>query len=334
MKLGLAYDLKQDIPAGQGQPEDHLEEYDSIETVDGIASVLGGLGHEVVRLGGGRSFLTRVLSERVDFVFNIAEGRGNYRSREAQVPSVLEMLDIPYAGSDPQCLAVCLDKPLTNRIVKTAGVRVPQNRVVNSAKDLETINWNGFPFPAFIKPAHEGSSKGVRSTSKVDRGAIAEVVRRALEHYHQPIMVEEFIAGEEVTVGTVGNPPAVIGIMRVVPRQPSPDFIYSLAVKRDWENIVDYECPAKLPPRVTVAVVDSCLKAFQVLGCRDFARMDFRILADGTPVFLEVNPLPGLNSRTSDLCILAGKAGWSYARLIEGILGAALDRYAECILRR
>ncbi len=92
MKVGLAYDLKKDVMASQSQPEDALEEYDSLETVDGIAAVLESLGHTVVRLGGGRDFLANVLQNSVDFVFNIAEGRGNYRSREAQVPSVLEML--------------------------------------------------------------------------------------------------------------------------------------------------------------------------------------------------------------------------------------------------
>ncbi len=92
--------------------------------MDGIAFVLESLGHQVMRLGGGREFLTNILSSQVDFVFNLAE-RGNYRSREAQVPSVLEMLGIPYSGADPQCLAVCLDKPLTNRLVATTGVRIP-----------------------------------------------------------------------------------------------------------------------------------------------------------------------------------------------------------------
>ena len=109
MKIGLSYDLKEEVTLDQEHPEDALEEYDSLETVDNIAASLEYLGHSVVKLSGGRKFLTNILQSDVDFVFNISEGRGNYRSREAQIPAILEMLDIPYSGSDPQCLAISLD---------------------------------------------------------------------------------------------------------------------------------------------------------------------------------------------------------------------------------
>ncbi|MDO8567087.1 MAG: ATP-grasp domain-containing protein [Dehalococcoidales bacterium] len=333
MKLGLAYDLKKDVTVGQSYPEDALEEYDSLETVDGITCVLESLGHSVVRLGGGREFLNNILHNEVDFIFNISEGRGNYRSREAQVPSVLEMLNIPYSGADPQCLAICLDKPLTNQLVAAAGVGVPRCQVVNNRSELSEVNWEGFPFPAFVKPVHEGSSKGVRIKSRIEsQSEIVSVVGALLDAYRQSVMVEEFIAGDEVTVGIVGNrPPAVVGIMRIVPRQKSPNFVYSLEVKRDWERLVEYECPARLEPGVAQKITDFSLKAYAVLGCRDFARIDFRIRTDGTLYFLEINPLAGLNPRSSDLCILAGKVGWSYQALISGILNAGLDRYPQCI---
>ena len=109
MRIGLSYDLKETIALQQAACDDICEEYDSSETVDLIAASLEAEGHTVTMLGGGREFLGKILQEKVDFVFNIAEGRGTYRSREAQVPSILEMLDIPYSGSDPQCLAICLD---------------------------------------------------------------------------------------------------------------------------------------------------------------------------------------------------------------------------------
>ncbi len=106
--------------------------------------------------------------------------------------------------------------------------------------------WENFPFPAFVKPVHEGSSKGIRFGSRVESEAIARVVGDLLERYRQPVMVEEFIAGDEVTVGMVGNPPAVIGAMRIVPRQSTLFFVYSLEVKRDWQNLVDYESGTQL----------------------------------------------------------------------------------------
>ena len=330
MRIGLAYDLKDKVPEPQGKPEDALEEYDSLETVDAIAKAIEAQHHSVVKLGGGREFLNNVLGQRVDLVFNIAEGLGNYRSREAQVPSVLEMLGVPYSGSDPLCLAVSLEKPLAKRLVSFSGVATPRWQVVSDTRQLKEVEWGQFPLPAFAKPAHEGSSKGIRITSRLENSQqIVEAVTGLLEYYQQPVMVEEFISGEEVTVGVIGNsPPKVVGIMRVVPRKKTDCFVYSLEVKRDWESLLTYECPALLGKGVLQDIADSSLKAYEALGCRDFARMDFRISPDGTPYFLEINPLPGLNPKSGDLPIMAGKMGWTYEALISAVLNAALQRYS------
>src|SRR4030043_106602 len=138
MKIGLAYDLKEAVVPASSCPEDTLEEYDSPETVAAIADALENLGHSVVKLGGGKEFIANILQNNVDFVFNISEGLGNHKSREAQVPSILEMLDIPYSGSDPQCLAICLDKPLTTILVNLAGINTPKWRVVKTQDQLKS----------------------------------------------------------------------------------------------------------------------------------------------------------------------------------------------------
>lgn len=336
MRIGLAYDLKEAVrnEIGISGADDRLEEYDSQETVDALADAISSLGHQVLPLGGGKEFIGNILREHVDFVFNIAEGRGSYRSREAQIPSILEMLSVPYFGSDPQCLAVCLDKPLTKSIVANAGISTPQWRVVANAQELTDIDWKDFHFPAFVKPAYEGSSKGILGGCRVtEQKMIREPVINLLERYNQPVLIEEYIDGDEVTVGIVGNhPPKIVGIMRVVPRQKTECFIYSLEVKRDWERLVEYECPAKLSEAVIQAVTDAALKIFKVLGCRDISRVDFRINADGAPFFLEINPLPGLNPHSGDLPIMAGKMGYKYQELIAAALNAALSRYPECAL--
>ncbi|HUU64320.1 MAG TPA: D-alanine--D-alanine ligase [Dehalococcoidia bacterium] len=333
MKIGLSYDLKQVVSPEQNQPEDALEEYDSQETVEAITKAIKAQGHSVVRLGGGRKFIANILLEDIDLVFNIAEGLGNHRSREAQVPSILEMLDIHYSGSDPQCLAICLDKPLSKKLVALAGVCTPRWHVINSEKDLHQIDWDYFPFPAFIKPAHEGSSKGIRLSSRVDNmKKMTEVATVLLERYQQPVMVEEFIAGSEVTVGVVGNhPPKVLGIMRILPKKSGDYFVYSLEVKREWESLVDYECPAQMKGSILQDITDSSLMVFEALGCRDIARIDFRLNSNGKPCFLEINPLPGLNPHSGDLPIIASKMGWTYEALILAILTAALERYPQCV---
>ena len=331
MKIGLAYDLKEEVPLNKEHPDDALEEYDSLETVEAIVSVLESQGHSVAKLSGGRKFVDNVLQNSVDFVFNIAEGRGTYRSREAQIPALLEMLDIPYSGSDPQCLALCLDKPLTKRIVQTAGIRTPRWHLITSKKELGELCRDSFPLPAFVKPAFEGSSKGVRLSGRVETNEqMGKVTGALLEQYHQPVIVEEFIAGDEVTVGMVGNfPPKIIGMMRILPRKRSDYFIYSLEVKRDWQNQVDYECPAQLEARILQKIADFSLKVFETLGCRDVARIDFKLDREGMPYFLEINPLPGLNPKSSDLPIMAAKMGWDYRKLVSSIFRAALERYPE-----
>src|SRR5437899_3889588 len=116
MKIGIAYDLKADEPVPVGVPDDFQEEFDSPATIEAIATALRGLGHDVEKLGDGRELLERLLAQPPDFVFNFAEGQGIGRSREARVPALLEMLGIPYTGSDPLTLAVTLDKDCAKRL--------------------------------------------------------------------------------------------------------------------------------------------------------------------------------------------------------------------------
>jgi len=332
MRIGLSYDLKETIAILQANCDDAFEEYDSWETVELIAAALEAEGHTVTMLSGGREFLGKILHDKVDFIFNIAEGRGAYRSREAQVPSILEMLDIPYSGSDPQCLAICLDKPLTKKLVASEGVSTPNWRVINDRQELRQIDTCDFPLPAIVKPAYEGSSKGIHLTSVVeDTKQAIKAIESLLEKYQQPAMVEELILGDEVTVGMIGNsPPNVLGIMRIMPKQRNSYFIYNLDVKRNYLDLVEYECPAGLEKKVLQYIQVSSLRVFQALGCRDFARLDFRISTAGVPYFLEINPLPGLGTH-SDLVIMAKKMGWSHKQLISAVLNAAIERYPQCV---
>ncbi|MCJ7515233.1 MAG: D-alanine--D-alanine ligase [Dehalococcoidia bacterium] len=335
MKIGLAYDLKDEVTSTANLPEDALEEYDSPETIEAITAAIEPLGHSVIKLGGGREFVANILQSDVDFVFNISEGLGNYKSREAQVPSVLEMLGVPYSGSGPQCLTICLDKPLTKTLVTTAGVRTPRWHLVTDYGQLNDITADDLPLPAFVKPAYEGSSKGIRLGSRAETAAqVSEIAAGLLEKYLQPVMIEEFIAGDEVTVGLLGNyPPAVLGIMRVLPKQNNTHFIYSLEVKREWEQLVNYECPAQLEADTLKEITDFSLTVFKLLDCRDFARLDFKLNAQGVPYFLEINPLAGLNPKSSDVPIMVYKLGWTYQSLIAAILNTALQRYPQCVRR-
>jgi len=328
MIIGITYDLKSTAPSAPDLPDDAQEEFDSPHTIDAIARVLRDLGHRVIKLGDGRDFLQQVLATPPDFVFNFAEGTGVSRSREARVPAVLDLLGIPYTGSDPLTMAVTLDKDCAKTLVAAAGVAVPRSVLLEPDQAVTPAALADVPLPWVVKPAWEGSSKGIRSKCLVERAAdLPDVVAGLRRDHRQPILVEEYIAGVELTVGIHGNtPPQVLGVMGVVPVQATERFIYSLEVKRDYRRQVRYECPpAGVAAPQCAAVEGAALAAWRALGCRDIARVDFR-LRDGVPYFLEVNPLPGLNPDDSDLVILAQLAGWSYAQLIETIVNAALRR--------
>src|SRR5919205_2225401 len=126
MRIGIAFDLKPAGPLPAGAPDDLHEEFDSPVTVRAIADVLRGLGHDVRELGNGRPLLEALLRDPPDLVFNLAEGTGVSRSREARVPAVCEMLAVPHTGSDPLALAVALDKDMTRRVAESLGVTVPK----------------------------------------------------------------------------------------------------------------------------------------------------------------------------------------------------------------
>lgn len=336
MHVGIAFDLKVDHPVPTDAPDDLFEEFDSPVTVQAIADVLRSAGHTVSELGNGKKLLTALLQSPPDFVFNIAEGTGIGRSREARVPAVCEMLGIPYTGSDPLTLAVALDKDMTRRIVADAGVLLPKGFVL--AVPIEAYDGDGSEFaavlseheltlPVIAKPICEGSSKGIRNRCLIETAEqFGPTVVELWSNYKQAVLVEEFIAGEEVTIGIVGNdPPTVLGAMRVVPNIATDKFVYSLEVKRNWEESVTYECPVKLPTDVLERLERAALESYVAVGCRDVARIDFRI-RDGQPYFIEVNPLPGVNPISSDLILISKAMGVSHSELILRIFDAAVAR--------
>ena len=336
MRIGIAYTLKPDDPSPAGVPDDAYEEFDSPATIVAIADALKSLGHTVAELGDGKPLVEKLLTDPPEFVFNISEGQGSSRIREARVPAVCELLGIPYTGSDPLTLAAALDKDMTRRIVGEAGVTIPEGFTLSppprpydghGSEFPALLELRGLSYPVIAKPVCEGSGKGIRNRCLIRTAEeFAPVLTELWANYRQPVLVEEFISGDEVTVGILGNtPPEVLGCMKVMPNTPSKEFVYSLEVKRDKEKLVTNECPAKLPRSVQQALEQKALAAYEAIGCRDVARLDFRI-RDGVPYFIEVNPLPGLNPVRSDLILISKAMGVSHAEVIGRILDAAITR--------
>lgn len=330
LHIGIAYDLKSDAVPAKGQPDDILEEYDSPETVAALGRALGDLGHETIDLGGGRRFLETMLSgrPRPDLIFNIAEGRGS-RSREAHVPAACEMLGIPYTHSDPLTMALTLDKNLTKRIALSHGIPTAPFCLIERSEDLAAARLP--PFPVIAKPNGEGSSMGIRRDSLcADSAALARRVELLLSDYRQPVLVESFLPGAEVTVAVLGNGPnaRALAAMEIAPQSGNNDtFIYSLETKRNYLAEVDYHVPPRLPSSTIAAIEERAVAIYRAIGCRDTARIDLRLDAAGQPCLVEVNALPGLDPLRSDLPIMCGRLGVSYQELIDRIVRHATDRW-------
>ena len=329
MKIGIAYNLKDELTPLSILNSEHNEEFDTLRTIDAICGTLEKNNFEAVRLGATIGIVDKLRKEKVDFVFNIAEGYYG-RNRESCIPSVLEMLSIPYSGSDPLTLGLTLDKIFTKKIFQCAKIPSPSYYIVRNAKDVDGIE-NQLQYPMITKPAWEGSSKGIYNSSRVfDKKQLERNIRVLLKKYpKQPILVEEYIKGREITVGLIGNNPVqILGLMEIVNKKnPGEDFFYSLQVKRNWQNLVYYEFPPKIPSSLDVKIKRYATLAFKELGCRDIARVDFRISEYNEPYVLEVNPLPGLSPDYGDLVIMAQKNGMTYDDLILNILKSAFSRH-------
>jgi D-alanine-D-alanine ligase len=322
IRVGFTYNVKR---VADGDDE---AEWDPPETIIAIANALARQGHIVVHLEATPD-LPRVLAEAdVDLIFNIAEGVEG-RNREAQVPALCELLGIPYTGSDSATLAIALDKALGKKVLLQHDILTPKFQVMESPRERLDAEMR---FPLIVKPNAEGSSKGIGSTSVVDNEEeLREKVKELIERYRQPALVEEYIAGREFTVGLLGDkrprvlPPMEIKFKKAENTRP----VYDFAVKQEWEEYVYYECPAKLTEAEQKAMEKIARATFWALDCRDVARVDMRMDADGRIYVLEVNPLPGLTPDYSDLVLIAKACGMEYDQLIAEIMTGGLRRLRE-----
>ena len=311
MRIGLTFNLK---PVGA--TGDRYEEFDSEETIAALERAIRANGHETVRLGWGEEMLRALESERVDGVFNLAEGIGG-RGRESQVPAVLEMYGIPCSASSALSIGLTLDKSLAKRVARAAGIATAPFEV----RRQKTEGRSSLRFPLFCKPCSEGSSMGITAASVChDEAQLATAVDRLLQY--GPVLIEEFLPGDEYTVGIVDGEP--IGVMQVLPQKHEEHFIYSLEVKRDYLTRVDY-CVFRDDEIEAVAMA-----VWRAFDLRDVARVDIRRDRDGIPNFVEVNPLPGMNPVTGDLIILATRMGWKYEDLIGAVVDSATHRWSAC----
>ncbi len=315
MRIGLTYDLQTD------STDPRQAEFDPPGTIAAVDAALQALGHEVVRLGGAADLLRAPQRlHDVGFVFNLAEG-AHGRCREAWVPMLLERWGVPFVGSGSTTQALALDKVMSKRLAHASGLLTPSWCVLEQANAAPRAAELGFPL--IVKPRWEGSGAGI------DPGAVvqdlASLRRRAawvIERYDQPCLVEQFIPHGELTVFLIGNnpPQALPAIQR--PLEPVSRLSCHVAgssTARTWL------CPIDLTADVDAAAGRIAAAAFEALRCRDVARVDLRVDAQGRIYFLEINPLPSFDPDGS-LGLLAEYLGLTYTHLVGQILNTALLR--------
>ncbi|HLD88146.1 MAG TPA: ATP-grasp domain-containing protein [Candidatus Omnitrophota bacterium] len=323
-KIGLTYDLKSDWQASSDDPVDAAAELDSSRTVECLKKAFESAGHTVKLIGGVKHLLKMLPDPGVDIVFNIAEGHRG-RNREAQVPLILELFNIPFAGADALTLGLTLDKVAAKKCFIADGIPTARYFKATAEDDLGELNTIGFPL--FVKTLHEGTSKGITPGSRVENfKRLKKQVDFINMNYKQPALVEEFIKGTEFTVGIIGNDPP----------QAMPVVQYAIDGKTELGNAfytyahvvdksVEYICPAPIDEDLARKLQDIAICAYKSVDCRDFGRVDFRMDKEGKPYVLEINPLPNLSP--DDVFVLFGNAlKLTYNQIINKILDEALVR--------
>jgi len=345
MKIALLYSSKVGVSVSLNRrhleekseeeepPPDLLAECDSDETILAIQKALEER-YEVFPIESDENAFERIKEIKPHLVFNIAE-RLYGPNRESHIPTLCEIVDIPYTGSDPLTLGICLDKSRAKEILSYHGIPNPAFWTVESASKIP----QEIELPAIVKPLYEGSSKGIRNNSVVnDWNELCIRIEEVTSLYKQPVIVERFLKGREFTVGVLGNHPhlEILPIVEIdhtmLPEGAMP--IYSYEAKWIWDRpeqpLEIFKCPAQtssdLRRRIGEVVAKTCL----VLRIKDWCRIDIRLDEKEEPNILEVNPLPGILPNPEENSCLpkaARTAGYSYSALIHRVVDAAMERY-------
>jgi len=346
MHIALSFNLKGDAAVVMEEPaeppsappglasDDLYAEWDDIDTIKAVEAALASR-HRVTLIEANLDAFEAYRRLRPDLVFNIAEGLHG-ASREAQVPAMLDMLGIPYTGSAPLTLGLCLDKRRSKEILAHNGIATPAFTVVSSLAEIP----KQLRYPLIVKPALEGSSKGVTDKALVhNRHELVLQLEWVFGTYQQPALIEDFLPGREFTVALIGNGNelTVLPIVEInfdtLPAGVQP--IYSYEAKWLWDQEEDplqiFSCPACLTPLLQLQIEELCKAAFLALDCRDWCRIDVRLDVQGRPHIIELNPLPGILPRPEqNSCFpkAARAAGLSYEETILAVVDAACARHA------
>jgi len=329
MIIGMTYDKREDYELINGQPFDLFFEFDQIETINYLVDILKRLGHDVIEIGNINQLVKFLNKEKeIDLIFNIAEGLEG-RSREAQVPALLEAYGIPYTFSDPYTMILCMEKSKIKQLLRFSNIPTPDFFVINNMNSLGGKIIENLTFPVIIKPLFGGCSMGISNDSiTYDFSSTINQIRTTYNLYQQPVLVEDFLPGREFTVGILENPNGsnFVGCTEIK-LQGKERHVYGAIEKEHCEQLVIYQKPSRLEKDLLSRIKEISKRAYEIAECKDAARIDIRLDKNNEPEILEINPLPGLHPWHSDLPIIGTQNGISYKEIINMILSSAIKRW-------
>lgn len=325
MKIAIACNRKSDC-------DSYLKaEYDSDRTLEAVSEALRDLGHAVSVVEADQSILRRMGSGngRVDLVFNIAEGIHG-ECRESQIPAFLDMIGVPYTGPGVRATAISLNKHLTKTVLRANGIPTAPWVVYPDGVDA----LSSLQFPVVLKPVHEGSSIGVTGADSfaANEAEALDKAARLREQFSQPVLIEEFLSGAEITVGIFGNRVLEVLPLLEIYTEMYPSECLNMATKNAktiYESDSFSGHPRTLDSRQQERAAELARMTYRAIGCRDYGRVDLRLSADGEPCVMEVNPIPGINPKVEEVSYftkVCRMAGMSYKDMIGRILEETMER--------
>ncbi|MCL4509948.1 MAG: ATP-grasp domain-containing protein [Bacteroidetes bacterium] len=305
-----------------------------IEQVDTVAEVLTETGYNVstiITSSDINQLIDKLREEKPDLVFNFCEAIEGDSFQEMNVGGLYELLGIQYTGSNPLTLGSCLNKVRAKEILTFHKINVPSFRVFTSPDE---VSLKKLTFPAIAKPIHEDASIGISNVSVVyDRDHLQPLLAEMLKKFKQPVLVEQFVEGREFNVAIVGNEEVVALPVSEIDFSSMPQgYHHIVSYEAKWmPESVEYKstvpiCPAKISRRLEQKIQHTAIKAYQVMQCRDYARVDMRVDKTGKVYVLEVNPNPDLSPSGSGFARSAAAFGWTYSQLINNIVQSAFKR--------
>lgn len=322
MKIGIAYDTMDmyDLNHNNGLYYDFAE----ISSINTLKYELEKIGHKVNLLGNTDSIMKMIRNDDLDcdLIYNTVEGMYS-RNREGLLPSLLEINQIPYIGTDSFGLSLTLNKYITKILAQSLGILTPAYYVVMPCENKKIINKNlrNLKLPIILKPNYEGNSSGIIKCNSYDDAL--ENIFYMIKSYKTAILCEEFIFGKEITVPLIGNSFKDIFFgVTTVDIQKSNDFWldYDCKVFGDYKNIL-----LNVSKEIEQEFKNISFKLFKSIGCNDFSRFDYRLTNDNKIYFIEVNPLPAL-FKGGSFDVVGQLYGLSFSEVLDLIISTSCKR--------